>query len=86
MQKRELSRQFAVNVVFGTGQRLIQLIVGVFVLGYVVRKLGTEEWGLVVLSTSIVTIISFVQLSASAGLGKRLNEFLACGDVSQFRA
>src|SRR5262245_34408077 len=86
MQRRELSRQFAVNVVFGTGQRLIQLIVGVYVLGYVVRKLGTEEWGLVVLSTSIVTIISFVQLSASAGLGKRLNEFLACGDVSQFRA
>jgi len=83
---RDLSRRFAANITYGLGQRFIQIIVGVYVLGYVVRKLGTEEWGLVVLSTSIVTIMSFVQLSVSAGLGKRLNEFRACGEVDQFRA
>ena len=83
---RDLSRRFATNITYGIGQRFIQIIVGVYVLGYVVRKLGTEEWGLVVLSTSIVTIMSFVQLSVSAGLGKRLNEFRACGDVAQFKA
>jgi O-antigen/teichoic acid export membrane protein len=86
IQTRDLSRRFAANVMYGIGQRFVQLIVGGFVLGYAVRKLGTEEWGLVVLTTSIVTIISFVQLSASAGLGKRLNEFRTCGDVVQFRA
>jgi|GEM_PF-5130054 len=80
----EYARRFGANVLFGVGGRALQLLVGVFMLGYVVAKLGGERWGLVALSMSVATMLSLIKLGAAAGIGKRLNESLTRGDARLF--
>ncbi len=81
----EYKWRFAINVLFGGGQWIVQLIVGLYMLGYVVSRLGQEQWGLVVLAMSISTYLSLIQAGASIGISKKLNESYTKGDVQTFR-
>jgi O-antigen/teichoic acid export membrane protein len=75
---------FVVNVLFGLLNSFIRFGVGMLLLAYVVRRIGPQQWGLVVIATSAVAFMALVQLGASAGLGKQLNEHLSRGDFDRF--
>ncbi len=82
---RNYARTFVSNVFFGLLAQAVRLLVSMFLLGYLVRRLGEEQWGLVVLATSVVAMLSLIQLGASAGIGKKLNMFLARGESEAFQ-
>src|SRR4029450_1415938 len=73
-----------VSVLFGLLNSFIRFGVGMLLLAYVVRRIGPQQWGLVVIATSAVAFMALVQLGASAGLGKQLNEHLSRGDFDRF--
>lgn len=79
------TRRFVVNALYGVGGRLLQLAVGFFLIGYVVRVLGREQWGLVVLANTVVSFLSLIELGTSAGIAKKLNTFMTQGDTRRFR-
>ena len=85
LKQSEFKGRFTINVLFGAGQWIVQLIVGLYLLGYVVSRLGQEQWGLVVLAMSISTYLSLIQAGASVGISKKLNESYTKGDVRTFR-
>lgn len=70
-------RRFTPNVVAGVAAQAVRLATGMFLIGYLVRKLGSERWGLIVLSMSLASFISLIELTASAGIAKKLTEFRA---------
>ncbi len=79
------ARRFVVNALYGVGGRLLQLAVSFFLIGYVVRVLGREQWGLVVIATTVVSFLSLIELGTSAGIAKKLNMFMTQGDSRRFR-
>ena len=83
--RRSYARQFVLNTLYGTAGRFLQLGISLFLVGYVVRKLGREQWGLVVLATTVVNFLSLIELGTSAGLAKKLNTFMTRGDTRRFR-
>ncbi|MCK4624956.1 MAG: hypothetical protein KAV00_06575 [Phycisphaerae bacterium] len=85
LQHRDYARRFFSNVSFGLLNQTVRLVINLFLVGYVIRRLGTEQWGLVVLATSVVAMLSLIQLGASAGIGKKLNMFFARGQSEAFR-
>jgi O-antigen/teichoic acid export membrane protein len=76
--------QFLANVAFGMGGRIAQLVVSFMLLAYVVRHLGAERFSLVVIGTTVVTLVSLVQLGASSGLARQLTGAYARGNDSAF--
>lgn len=79
-------RRFSTNVFYNLGQWIVQLLVGLYMLGYVVSRLGQEQWGLVVLAMTISTYLSLIQAGASVGVSKKLNESYTQGDLPTFRS
>ncbi len=84
LQPESYGRAFVKNVTFGLASALTRFGLGMLVVAYVIRRIGTERWGLVVVATSVVTFLALIQLGASAGLGKKLNSHLTCGRFDDF--
>jgi len=78
------ARQFVLNAVSGVAGRLLQLGISLFLVGYVVRKLGSEQWGIVVLATTTVSFLSLIELGTSVGIAKKLNTFMTRGEMRRF--
>jgi O-antigen/teichoic acid export membrane protein len=78
-------RRFVANVLYGLGARMVQVGVNIFLIGYVIRRLGEEQWGLVVVAITTASLLSLIHAGAAAGISKRLNTFLTRGDRQQFR-
>ncbi len=78
-------RRFVANVLYGLGGRTIQVGVNIFLIGYVIRRLGEEQWGLVVVAITTASLLSLIHAGAAAGISKRLNTFLTRGEPEQFR-
>jgi O-antigen/teichoic acid export membrane protein len=72
------------NVFYGFLAKIITFASNFFFLAYVIRKLGTEAYGLVALAVSTVMLISLVQLGGSTGVAKKLTALTAKGDNKEF--
>jgi O-antigen/teichoic acid export membrane protein len=83
-ERADYARLFARNVMFGFGSQLVRLAIGVFLVGYQIRKLGVDQWGIVVWANGVVGLLALVQMGASSGFAKRLTTSLARGDRSRF--
>lgn len=84
-KQTEHKGRFTKNVFFSAGQWIVQLSVGLYMLGYVVSQLGQEQWGLVVLAMSLSTYLSLIQAGASVGISKKLNESYTKENFHTFR-
>lgn len=69
-------RRFIFNVFYGFLAQGFRFAISMFLVAYVLRKLGVEQWGLVVLAESTVAFLALINLGASAGVSKKLNSFL----------
>jgi O-antigen/teichoic acid export membrane protein len=78
-------RAFVSNVIYGLLSAAVRFGVGLFLVAYLLRRLGGERWGLIVVATSIVSFLALIHLAASAGLGKKLNSYLTRGDINSFK-
>jgi O-antigen/teichoic acid export membrane protein len=76
--------RFIPNIIYSGIGQAVQLIVGIFLVAYLVRKLGTERWGLVVLAMSTASILSLFQMGASTGIAKKLNQYLTICEEKEF--
>jgi O-antigen/teichoic acid export membrane protein len=54
-------------------------------IGYLVRALGPEDFGLVAISLGVLSSLSMLQLGNAVALGKRLNQALANDDERLFQ-
>lgn len=70
-----MKSSFSKNIVYSGLSKFIQIGFNFLILGFVVKCVGVENWGLLTYSLSIVTILSIVQLSISAAAAKRLTDF-----------
>ena len=78
--------RFVVNLSFGLASKATHFVVSLFLVAYVLRQLGPERFGLVVIASTMVAFIGLIQSGASAGLGRHLAIFHARGDTASFNA
>ena len=67
------TRRFASNLTYGLAGAAARFSVGMFLVGYVIRRLGPDHWGLIVVGMTTASILGLIQLGASAGVAKKLN-------------
>lgn len=79
-----LGRRFVVNLSFGLASKVAHFGVSLFLIAYVIGKLGPERFGLVVLASTLVAFLGLIQAGASAGLGRSLNIAHSRGETASF--
>ncbi|MBB5350827.1 O-antigen/teichoic acid export membrane protein [Haloferula luteola] len=79
-----LKSDFAKNVKYAGVARLFQITSNIVILGYVVKAVGLEQWGILTYSLSVVTVLSLLQLSISAAAAKRLGDFFHARNFQAF--
>lgn len=79
-----LGRRFVINLSVGFASKTAQIGVSLFLVAYVLRHLGPERYGLVVVAVTLVAFLGLVQAGASAGLGRQLNIALSRGEWDRF--
>lgn len=67
------TRRFASNLMYGLAAAVVRFSIGMFLIGYVIRRLGPDLWGLVGVGMATANILGLIQLGASAGVAKKLN-------------
>jgi O-antigen/teichoic acid export membrane protein len=75
-----VGRRFALNLSYGLAGKGAHFAVGLFLVGYVLRHLGPERFGLVVVATTLVALLGLIQSGAAAGLGRHLNILHTTGE------
>lgn len=78
-------RRFVANVAFGFLGTAVRFGTNMFLVGYLIRRLGREQWGLVAVAMSAVAFLTLIQLGGSAGIAKKLNTYLTLGETEVFR-
>jgi O-antigen/teichoic acid export membrane protein len=79
-----LGRRFVVNTSFGLLSKAAHFGVSLFLVSYVLARLGAERFGLVVIASTLVAFLGLLQAGAAAGLGRHLNLFHSRGDTASF--
>jgi O-antigen/teichoic acid export membrane protein len=82
---QNLGRRFVLNLSFGMVGKLTHFTTGIFLIAYVVRRLGPERYGLIVIATTAMAFLGLIQAGASAGLGRLLNVLHTRGEKDEFR-
>lgn len=70
-----LKKRFKQNILFGGISRVLQTLVGFFLISYVIQKVGMEQWGELTLCISTISLLSILQISISGGTSKRLSDY-----------
>lgn len=79
-----LRTSFIRNFGYSAIARVVQMIFGFLIIGYVVKSVGIEKWGILTVSVSLVNIISVLQSSISGAAGKKLTDYYVKNDIEGF--
>lgn len=60
------------------------MFAGFLIVGYVIRSVGMDQWGMLTVSVSLVSILSILQSSISGSAGKRLTDYITVGDKQEY--
>lgn len=85
LEGRSLFHNFKANAFYGVVAQAFRLSSGMFLIGYTIRHLGPERWGLVAVAMSIVSLIALIEVTVASGMGKKVTEFRARADIVSFR-
>lgn len=64
--------------------RVFQFLSSFFVVAYVIKVVGIEQWGILTLSLSLITALSFLQSGFSAGVSRDLSGYYYKGEKSNY--
>jgi O-antigen/teichoic acid export membrane protein len=70
-----LKKRFKQNILFGGISRVLQTLVGFFLISFVIQKVGMVQWGELTLCISTISLLSILQISISGGTSKRLSDY-----------
>ena len=71
---------------FGSLDTAVRFGTNMFLVGYLICRLGQDHWGLVILATSMVAFLSLIQLWTSAGEPSSSHTILLGGAARLSRA
>ena len=80
-----LKTAFLRNLGFGILSKFSQMLAGFFIIGFVIKSVGIEQWGLLTVSVSLISLLSVLQSSISGAAGKKMTDFLGKGDRDEYQ-
>src|SRR5438094_9823521 len=78
---RGASRKVARNALYNSGAWAVSVLIAILVTPYLVRKLGTEGYGVYALLTSLVGYFSLMDLGLGQGVTKFVAQYVAQDDA-----
>lgn len=80
-----LKTAFLRNLGFGILSKFSQMLAGFFIIGFVINSVGIDQWGLLTVSISLISLLSVLQSSISGAAGKKMTDFLGNGDRDEYQ-